>query len=117
MIGIMIKNVEAMSSIDDIIPVEGLDFVLFGPANYSISIGLAAPNANDERVQDAIAKTAATTRAAGKYFSMVTGNDPEKIDECLHLGVNILELSNDLGVLRTHWLQAKTLIGGTNSSA
>jgi len=37
---------------------------LFGPADYSMSIGLAAPNANDERVQDAIAKTAAATRAA-----------------------------------------------------
>ena len=117
MIGIMIENVEAISAIDDIIAVEGLDFVLFGPADYSMSIGLAAPNANDERVQDAIAKTAAATRAAGKYFSMATGNDPEKIDECLRLGVNMLELSNDLGVLRTQWSQAKTLIGVANSSA
>jgi 4-hydroxy-2-oxoheptanedioate aldolase len=47
MIGIMIENVDAMSSIDNIVAVEGLDFIFFGSADYSMSIGLAAPNAND----------------------------------------------------------------------
>ncbi len=39
MIGVMIENQQAMTCIDDILAVEGLDFVLFGPADYAMSLG------------------------------------------------------------------------------
>lgn len=117
MIGIMIENVDAMSSIDNIVAVEGLDFIFFGSADYSMSIGLAAPNANDERVKYALEKTAVATRSAGKYFSMIVGNDLEKIEKCSRLGGNMLEFSNDLRVLRTQWSQAKALVNGLDQSA
>jgi 2-keto-3-deoxy-L-rhamnonate aldolase RhmA len=110
MIGIMIENVEAMSSIDAIVAVEGIDFVLFGPADFSMSLGLAAPDAEDERVQAAITQTASAVRAHGKYFSFSVGTDAATIARYKGLGVTMLELGNDLGSLRTSWTRARNAI-------
>jgi 4-hydroxy-2-oxoheptanedioate aldolase len=115
MIGIMIENVEAMKQIDEIVAVEGIDFVLFGPADYSMSLGLGAPNAQDERVQEALARTVAATHDVRKYISLVVGTDPANIKKCLELGIDMLELGNDLGILRSGWTQALTAV--TNSNA
>jgi len=38
MIGVMIENHQAMTCIDEILAVDGLDFVLFGPADYAMSL-------------------------------------------------------------------------------
>ena len=110
MIGIMIENVEAMSSIDAIVAVDGIDFVLFGPADFSMSLGLAAPDANDARVQAAISTTASAVREQGKHFSLGVGTDPATIERYMGLGVDMLELGNDLGILRASWARAKTAV-------
>ena len=70
MIGIMIENTAAVDRVDEIVVVDGIDFVFFGPADYSMSLGLGAPNPQDERVQAAIAKTVAATHRAGKYIAL-----------------------------------------------
>jgi 4-hydroxy-2-oxoheptanedioate aldolase len=110
MIGIMIENVEAMSSIEDIVSVAGIDFVLFGPADYSMSLGLAAPNAQDVRVQSAISQTIAAVHGAGKHFALGVGTKPATIEKYLQLGVDMLELSNDLGIVRAGWAGAKSAV-------
>lgn len=106
LIGIMIENVEAMKRIDAILAVEGVDFVLFGPADYAMSLGLGAPDAQDERVQAAIAATVAAAHRAGKYVALVVGTDPENIKKYVELGIDMLELGNDLGVVRAIWDRA-----------
>ena len=110
MLGIMIESVEPMSSIDAIVAVDGIDFVLFGPADFSMSLGLAAPDAEDERVQMAIAQTATAVRAQGKHFSFVVGTDAASIARYKGLGVNMLELGNDLGSLRASWTRARNAV-------
>ncbi len=110
MIGIMIENVAAMTSIEDIVATAGIDFVLFGPADFSMSLGLVSPDTQDERVQAAIAKTAATTRSAGKHFSLGVGTNPNVIEKYLSLGVDMLELGNDLGIIRDGWGRAKAMV-------
>ena len=110
MIGIMIENVAAMSSIEEIVAVDGIDFVLFGPADFSMSLGLSTLDAKDERVQEAITKTAAAARAAGKYFSLGVGTDPATIEKYMQLGVDMLELGNDLGIVRAGWGHAKSVV-------
>jgi 4-hydroxy-2-oxoheptanedioate aldolase len=117
MIGIMIENVAAMPSIDDIAGVEGIDFILFGPADYSMSLGLDAPDSSDERVQDAITATAAAVRAKEKHFSLGVGNDPANIEKHMRLGVDMLELGNDLGIVRSGWERAKAAVETVSLSA
>jgi 4-hydroxy-2-oxoheptanedioate aldolase len=110
MIGIMIESVEAMERIDEIMAVDGIDFVLFGPADYSMSLGLGAPNAQDERVQAALANTVAAARNAGKHVSLGVGTEPARIKQYMDLGIDMLELGNDLGIVRATWDRATSAV-------
>ena len=110
MLGIMIENIAAMSAIDEIVAVGGIDFVLFGPADFSLSLGLGSPQASDKRVQAAISKAASATRAAGKNFSLGVGTDAATIEKYMRLGVDMLELGNDIGIVRAGWERAKTAV-------
>lgn len=106
MIGVLIENVAAMDSIDQIMAVDGIDFALFGPADFSMSLGLGAPKADDERVQAAIVKTVAAAHKSGKHFSLGVGTDPDTIAKYAALGVDMLELGSDLGAIRAAWQRA-----------
>jgi 4-hydroxy-2-oxoheptanedioate aldolase len=109
MIGIMIESVAAMPSIDDILAVDGVDFVLFGPADYSMSLGLGAPMPRDARVQSAIEETVRAAHEAGKFVSLGVGTDQANIKKHLNLGIDMLELGNDLGIIRGAWADAKSI--------
>ena len=103
MIGIMIENVKAMECVDDIMAVEGIDFALFGPADYSMSLGLGKPMKNDDRVQGALQKTIDAAKKSGKYVMFNPGTQPDAIEKSLDMGVTMLELSNDLSLLYSAW--------------
>lgn len=106
LIGVMIENIEAMDRIDAIVAVDGVDFVLFGPADFSMSLGLPAPKASDPRVQAAIEKTIEAAHSAGKFVSLGVGTDSDDIRRQAKRGVDMLELGNDLGLLRSAWKAA-----------
>ena len=57
MIGFMIENHQAMTCIDEILAVEGLDFVLFGPADYAMSLGRRQPAKDSDEVQSTLRRT------------------------------------------------------------
>jgi 4-hydroxy-2-oxoheptanedioate aldolase len=109
MIGIMIENAAAMNSLDGILAVDGLDFVLFGPADYSMSLGLGAPMPRDERVQSAIDEIVSAAHKAGKYVSLSVGTDESVIEKYLARGIDMLELGTDLGLIRTVWESARSV--------
>ena len=54
MIGIMIEHVSAMQHLDEILAVEGLDYVYWGAADYSMSIGLGGPQRYNREVLKAL---------------------------------------------------------------
>jgi len=103
-VGIMIENEQVIKVIDEIFAIDGMDFCLFGPADYSMSIGLGAPKKNDSRVQDALKKTC---EAAAKHNkSVATGiGQPwrEEAIKYINMGCRILELGHELGTLRSAW--------------
>jgi 4-hydroxy-2-oxoheptanedioate aldolase len=103
MIGVMVETVEAVECIDEIMAVDGLDFALFGPSDYSMALGLRRPAKNDERVQHALLKTTAAARRAGKHVMYGCGTGAEDVRQAVEAGVTMLELSNDLAILGAVW--------------
>jgi len=101
LIGIMIEHVAAMEHIEEILSVEGLDWVLFGAADFSMSIGLGRPERYDKRVLKALEKTIAAARRAGVYVGAPT--EEENIQRMVEMGVSLVEVLSDLLLLDEIW--------------
>ena len=107
MVGVMIETKEAVENVDEIMAVEGLDFVLFGPADYSMNIGLQKPMKENSRVQDAIKKTTAAAKKYGKHVML--GIAPpwrEEADKYIEMGIDMIEVGHDYSVLGRAWKEA-----------
>lgn len=106
LVGIMAESPAAMDRIDDIMAVDGIDFALFGPADFSMALGLRKPAKNDARVQEALQTTVAAAKRSGKHVMYNPGTKADEITSCLELGVTMLEIGNDLGIARAAWAKA-----------
>ena len=108
MIGVMIENVKAMEKVDQIMAVKGLDFVLFGPSDYSMSLGARTSlPMDDPRVDDAIKRTIKAARKASKHI-MITAADGDAMRKYAALGATMLEVGNDLAACRAAWSASAT---------
>lgn len=104
LVGIMVENEHIIGQLDSVLSMEGLDFVLFGPADYSMSIGLGGPQKNHPKVQDAIKKTAEVADKYGKPVAIGVGQPwEEEARKYIDLGCRMLEIGNDVAVLRSVW--------------
>ena len=104
MVGVMIEEPEAVRNINSIMAIEGLDFVLFGPADYSLNIGFPSPNKNDSKVQDAIKHTIESANKYGKY-TMIGVDYPweEQAQKYIEMGSRMIEIGHDYSILKTTW--------------
>lgn len=100
MIGVMIESVSAMKCIDEMLAVEGLDFVLFGPGDYSMSLGLDAPQKDHPDVQEGLRRTCEAAQKAGKHVMFGVGLNDEAIEKYVGIGVTMLEFPHDLKLVR-----------------
>jgi 4-hydroxy-2-oxoheptanedioate aldolase len=107
MVGVMIETKKAVENIEEIMSVEGLDFVLFGPADYSVAIGLGKPAKNDPLVQEAIKKTIA---AGNKHHvSVMLGIAPPwnvEAKKYTEMGIKLIEVGHDYSILSRAWKEA-----------
>jgi len=103
LIGIMIENVKAMEQLDEIVAVDGIDFFLFGPADYSMSLGLGAPQASHPDVVAALVQTIDAAKKKGKYVMRSVATNEEDIQKYLTMGLAMFEFTNDLGILGKVW--------------
>lgn len=99
-IGVMIETVSATDCIDEMMKIEGLDFALFGPADYSMSVGLGAPDFNHPKVQEGLRRTIAAAKAAGKHVMYGVGLTDESIAKGIEMGVSMLELAHDVVIVQ-----------------
>jgi 4-hydroxy-2-oxoheptanedioate aldolase len=105
MIGVMIESVEAVDRVDEIIALDGLDFVLFGPSDLSLSLGIGYPlPMSDERIEEPLERTIAAAKAHGKHVSLTAGNKAGMIKYAA-MGVTMLEVSSDVEAVRTAWTE------------
>ena len=102
MVGVMIENEQVVSQVDKVMSIEGLDYCLFGPADYSMSIGLRSAQKDHSKVQDAIKRT---VDAAAKYKKAVAIGIGEPYEaeakKYIDMGLRIIEVGHELGILRS----------------
>jgi len=104
MVGVMIEDKEAIKDIDRIMALNGLDFVLFGPADYSLNIGLPTPKKNHPKVQDALKKTIEAAKKNDKYVMIGVGFPWEKeAQKYIDLGCQMIEIGHDYSILKAVW--------------
>jgi len=109
LIGVMVEHVRTMEAIDEIMSVEGLDYVFFGAADYSMSIGLRGPQRYDKRIMEALR---ATVKAADKHGVWVGApTEEDNIGRLLDEGVVFFEILSDLLLLHELWSRHAKKVG------
>ena len=104
LVGAMVEKPEAVEHIDEICAVEGLDFLLFGPSDYSVAIGLSAPDKDHPDVQRAIERTAAAATARGIHLMIgIAPSWERETQQYAALGYNMIEIGHDYSVLARAW--------------
>jgi 4-hydroxy-2-oxoheptanedioate aldolase len=104
LIGMMIETDQAVHNLDPIMSTDGLDFVLFGPSDYSMSIGLGKSQKNHPKVQEAIQKTINVASKHKKPVAIGVGQPwEEEAKKYIAMGCRMIEIGHDLSNLRSVW--------------
>lgn len=104
---IMIEKTEAVTNIDSILAVPGVDIAMFGPADYSVAIGLPGPDKNHRRVQDGLRKTVKAAQRHGKHVIIPLGQPwSEEAAKYSDMGCRLLEIGHDYSMLSWAWKHA-----------
>lgn len=102
-VALMIEKKEAMENLEEILSVKGVDMVQFGPADYSMSIGIPG-QWSDPRVRQAEEKMIRVALETGVAPRAEIGNiDGAK--RYLDLGVKHFCVGTDLVILSQWWRQ------------
>lgn len=117
MLGVMVEHPDAVAVVEDIVRTPGLDFIYFGPGDYSVAIGLPGPARRDPRVEAAMARSIGAARAAGLHAVANAGGDGADAARLLGLGADMIELGNDISALASGWKAARGRAEGAGSSA
>jgi 4-hydroxy-2-oxoheptanedioate aldolase len=94
---VQLETRAALSEIEAVAAVEGVDGIFIGPSDVAASLGhLGDPKHPD--VQAAIKDAATLIRAAGKSAGFLTGN-AEEVEAMFELGFNFTAVGNDVSIL------------------
>jgi len=98
---VQIEDPEPLDELDEIAQVEGIDVILFGPGDFSHSIGRVG-QLNDPQVVDAERRVVEAARRHGKFAGAVATLDnlAAKIEmgfQYLNLGADVLALTEYFG--------------------
>ncbi len=89
-----IEDPEALTNVEAIAAVEGVDVLFLGPGDFSVLSGV--PGQFDHpRVKDAIQRIAGAARSAGKCWGMPSPS-PERTQELLDMGARFIAHGADI---------------------
>ena len=94
---VQVETRQALSEIEAIAAVEGIDGIFIGPSDLAADFGHLGNPAHPE-VQNAIADGCRRIRAAGKAAGFLTG-DPAEAERCLDMGFTFVAVGSDVGIL------------------
>ncbi|UFN48270.1 aldolase/citrate lyase family protein [Roseomonas sp. OT10] len=100
LVGVMIESAGAIPVVREILAVEGIDFALFGPSDFGMSLGSDDEAMVQARTEEALTRTCEAARATGKHVMFGVGMQDEAIEARIAQGVTMLELSHDVVILR-----------------
>jgi 2-keto-3-deoxy-L-rhamnonate aldolase RhmA len=107
MVGVMVENTRIMKDLDKIFAIDGLDYCLFGPADFAMSLGYRGPAKSDHKIQEAFVKTCEIAANHNKIVAIGIGQPwAEDAQKYLKVGCKMLELGHDLGILQSVWSKA-----------
>ena len=102
----MIEDVTALGEIDAIMATTGVDGVFFGPADFSISAGVALQTGH-EKVISAVKKVVEAADKYGKFVIYPVGFPQwERVEKVTELGVHAIEIGHDVSILKNIWQKA-----------
>ena len=96
-VAVMIEKASAVENLEAMLSVKGVDMVQFGPADYSMSIGLAG-QWDHPRVQEAEAHVIKTALRLG-VAPRVEIDHPDQARRYLDMGVRHFCMGWDVGIL------------------
>jgi 2-keto-3-deoxy-L-rhamnonate aldolase RhmA len=100
-VALMIEKKSAVENLEEILSVEGVDMVQFGPMDYSISIGLPGETQHP-KVKDAEMRTIKTALKMD-IVPRAEIKSPDEAKKYMELGVNDFSLSVDVMILFNWW--------------
>ncbi len=100
-VALMIEKKSAVDNLEEILSVEGIDMVQFGPGDYSISMGLPGET-NHPRVREAELRTIKTALGMG-VAPRAELRVPEEAQRYIELGVRNFSLNTDLRIVYEWW--------------
>ncbi len=103
-IALMIEKKEAVENLEAILAVNGVDMVQFGPADYSVSIGLAGQRQNHPAVAEAERYVIQTALKKGIH-PRVELREAAGFEPYLELGVRHFNIGLDLRILYAYYQQ------------
>ena len=113
MVGIMVENQEVVEDLDKICAIDGLDYCLFGPSDFSMSLGYREPRKNDPKVQDAMKRTCEIAARHNKWVSIPLGEPfAQEAKHYIDMGFRMIELGHDVAILASAWKKAIAEING-----
>jgi len=95
---VQVETRAALSELDAIAKVEGVDGVFIGPSDLAASLGHLG-NPQHPEVQKAIEECARRLRALGKPAGILTGNE-EEVRRYISWGYLFVAVGADVGLLR-----------------
>ena len=97
-VAIQIETLGALSQVEQIAAIDGVDMLFLGPADMSQAFGHTG-EVNHEKVWEAIAAIAAACRNHGKVWGTVPAG-PEYAQRCIENGCRMLTLANETLAVR-----------------
>ena len=94
---IQIETQSALSAVDEIAAIDGVDVLFVGPVDLAHSLGISGGPDNRELLTE-VGRVAEAARAAGKAAGMLVGT-PEQVRLYRDLGFTFLGCSSDSGLL------------------
>lgn len=100
-VALMIEKKSAVENLEEILSVDGVDMVQFGPSDYSLSIGLPGERSHP-KVKEAELETIRTALKMDVAPRAEIGS-PEGAERYIELGVRNFSLNTDVRILYDWW--------------
>jgi 4-hydroxy-2-oxoheptanedioate aldolase len=100
LVAIMIEDYRAIGNLEKIFAVDGIDVAVFGPSDFSASVGAFGEGLKNPKVMDALKQTLSAAHKHGKHVCVgVSYPWVEQAKNLAALGADMIEIGHDISIL------------------